>query len=312
VAEISSANTTTRRELLSAAASTLAALSLNSFTRGSGEERTATSSYTAPDLELLVQSEEVFKHEPCSSQRLDDHLKNSCTVKFFVGPDGNYLVRPIEALVREGWAKQNHTQRLTSLSLKGNPQAGDPDIRPSVGSGVFLRTSGGVHRFFSNDHVLCAGRWELERQRVSNWAFDVASIDPALLSTRASDGPLPKTALAPDDVTNEKLTDMRVDLYGIGADLFRFIGKPFPIPFTVPSLGGNFGQRILFGLRLPERSLHHPAEIAGMSGSPVVIEGTSSVVGLVVRVHQVWQGSRVANIIMFVGPDEIRDLGDQK
>jgi hypothetical protein len=54
------------------------------------------------------------------------------------------------------------------------------------------------------------------------------------------------------------------------------------------------------------------AEIAGMSGSPVVIEGTSSVVGLVVRVHQVWQGSRVANIIMFVGPDEIRDLGDQK
>jgi hypothetical protein len=30
------------------------------------------------------------------------------------------------------------------------------------------------------------------------------------------------------------------------------------------------------------------------------------------RVHQVSQGSKVANIIMFVGPDEIRDLRDQK
>jgi hypothetical protein len=311
VVELSPASVS-RRELFRKAAAALAGLSLGSLQLCRAGVQSPASEYTAPDLELHVKPEEMLRQESCTAQRLDDHLKNSCAVKLFVGPEGDYLVRPIEALVSEGWAKKNHRERLTRLSLHGTARAGDPDIRPSVGSGVFLQTAGGAHRFYSNDHVLCAGRWDLERRRVSHWAFDVASIDPALLRTLPVDGTVPKATLAENQITNESLPDTRVGLYGIGADLFRFIGKPFPIPFTIPSLGASFGQRRLFGLRLPERSLHHPAEIAGMSGGPVVIDGTTSVVGLVVRVLQVTHGLKNANIILFVGPDELRELRDKE
>jgi hypothetical protein len=257
---------------------------------------------------MQIDPHQVFLHPACKAARLDNHIEGSCTVKVFVGGDGGYLVRPIRSLVQEGWVKRYHSQRVTNLALRGNAQAGDPDITPSIGSGVFLEMPAGDTRFFSNDHVLCNGRWELEKQRVSDWPFDIASIEPGLLALQSGDSPVPKARIASEDVTNASLHEMQVDLYGIGGDLFSFSGRPFAIDFTIPSLGEKFGQRKIFGLRLPDRAVHHPAEIAGMSGSPVTLSGQGGVVGLVVRVHQVSLESQVATIILFVGPDELRDL----
>lgn len=288
---------------------TFGAMTLPSLGVLQANEPPALSQYTAPDLKFLMSEKEFLGQLPCPvAQRLDNPISTGRTAKIFVNSKGEYLVRPIDDLVKSGWIRQNHIERNKSFAFKPLPKAGDPDIRPSTGSGVFMRLDDGSERFFSNDHVLCAARQELEIHRTSDWAFDIAQINPLLLKRAPGDGAIPRADLTTGEITNATLTDISVHIYGVGGDLLSFQGKPFRIPFTIPSLGEDFGERSLFGLRLPEAFLHHPMEIAGMSGSPVLVARDHSVAGLVARVHHVSDRRSSATVIIFVGPDELRAL----
>jgi hypothetical protein len=290
-------------------ASGLAAATLPNLQALRADETAPISRYSAPDIQFLIDHKGLASQQPCEvAQRLDNPLSSGKTVKIFVDVKGDYNLRPIDTLVKNGWVSRHHVDRNKTLTFRPNPQAGDPDVKPSSGSGVVLRLEDQRVRLFSNDHVLCAARQHLEDQRTSDWPFDIASTDLALFRRVAGDGVIPEARLTSEEVTNQTLADLSVEIYGVGGDLFRFKGKPFRIPFTVPSLGETFGERVLFGLRIPTGFLHHPSEIAGMSGSPVLLARDGSVVGLVARVHYSSDGKTEATSIIFAGPDELRSL----
>lgn len=184
----------TRRGFL---VSGLAAATLPSARAIRADEVAATSRYTAPDIEFLIDHKAFASQRPCEvAQRLDNPLSSGKTAKIFVDAKGEYQLRPIDTLVKTGWVSRHHVDRNKSLTFRPNPKAGDPDVKPSSGSGVVLRFDDGHALLFSNDHVLCAARQSLEDRRISDWAFDVASIDLSLPHRVAGDGAIPEARLA--------------------------------------------------------------------------------------------------------------------
>ncbi|MFN4896431.1 MAG: hypothetical protein ACK5HO_11640 [Pseudomonadota bacterium] len=300
------------RGLAAAATTGLSAASLPQLSLGAegGQVSQGLSMYKTPETSMQVSQEWFLDQRPCRlAQRLDFHLQGGLTSKLFVGPEGGYLVRPLESLVQEGWDKRMHQLLRQNTRLTANSRHGDPDIKPCQGSGVLVQLPGGERSFFSNDHVLCSARSELEKRRISIWEFDIARIDPRWINLQTNDKPLPVAQIATESAaTNQTLPENEVEIYGFGADLRLFVGKPFRIPITIPELGEKFGQRDIFGLRLSDGAVNTIAEISGMSGSPVVLHKTKEVVGLVCRVFYSLKDGKSATVILFAGPDELRDL----
>jgi hypothetical protein len=141
-----------------------------------------------------------------------------------------------------------------------------------------------------------------------NHPYDINVINHELLERNHSDPhQLPEATLADGSIHNGNIGTKKVEIYGFGKDLFHFVGYPFSFTCSMPQFGPEFRSRVLFGLRVPDGFLHSRNEIGGMSGSPVVLEGTSTVVGTVCRVYPVAHLDTPVSSVVFIGPDQIRE-----
>jgi hypothetical protein len=200
-----------------------------------------------------------------------------------------------------------------------NADGTEPDIVPSQSSGVLMTIGSGSKTrdiYLSNEHALRAARWQLEEKSIFNWHYDLGVI-PAEHLLRYTDDrfELAKGRLADESITNANLSSRSVEVVGFGSDLFKFVGTPFKLPYHFSDAAGlnpnQMQQHLLFGMRIPEGFLRDISEIGGMSGSPVVLQGTREVVGIVCRVAQTLDGDRAIPHLVFVGPNEVRRIVDR-
>jgi hypothetical protein len=173
----------------------------------------------------------------------------------------------------------------------------------------------GAHRelYLSNEHVFRGAAWQIEDKAVYDWHYDLGVMRVRELSRHAEDRtPLPQGQIARSSVRNGNLCSRTLEVVGFGSDLFKFVGQPFQVPTYIthsyPFQESPRTQHLLFGLRIPRGFLRDIAEIGGMSGSPVVLEGTSEVVGVVSRVLQIKDGNDQIPFLLFTGPDQVRGL----
>lgn len=159
---------TSRREFCATAA--LGALSLfPGKVRGDESKPVAQlSTYSAPNWDLQLRPDEIASKPVAVSQRYESPPAGIYTCKVFVSDKGDLYVRSFQNIQENGWLKNNKQNRLQRPGRLYDPVAGDPDIRPSSGSGVMLEfVVGGEKKRFvlSNDHVVTATRRELEEKR---------------------------------------------------------------------------------------------------------------------------------------------------
>jgi hypothetical protein len=197
-----------------------------------------------------------------------------------------------------------------------NPTYSDPDIHPSHGSGVLMTLgTGGAQRkiYLSNEHVFRSAAWQLEEKALYNWHFDLGVMSAREIRANPADRSQPPLGrLADSSVTNANLCSRSVEVVGFGSDLFKFVGTPIRLPYFITP-GAPFNvpperQHLLFGLRIPRGFLHDIAEIGGMSGTPVVLEGTNEVVGTVSRISEFMDGENPICVLLFTGPQEVRGI----
>lgn len=87
-------------------------------------------------------------------------------------------------------------------------------------------------------------------------------------------------------------------IFGSGADLYNLVGRPFPIRALVREEGSPPKEIELFGLRVADNFFKPIGQMAGMSGSPVILDGTHEVVGTLCRSYsKSWQGRELQYVV---------------
>ena len=271
------------------------------------------STYSAPKWDLQLTLEEVASKPVAVSQRYESPAAGIYTCKVFIGDQGDLYVRSFQNIQENGWLKKHREDRSQKPGQLRNPVAGDPDIRPSTGSGVMLEfvVSGEKKRFvLSNDHVVTATRRELEEKRCSLHNFDVTCFPASQAIIQEHDrARIPLGAICADpQISNRTLSSKKVRIFGLGADLYNFVGQPFPIRALVREEGSPPKEIELFGLRVADNFFKPIGQMGGMSGSPVMLDGTHEVVGTVCRSYsRSWQGKELQYVV-FSPIDALREL----
>jgi hypothetical protein len=252
----------------------------------------------------------------CKATRYAQGVPKTCASKIFVDRDGSIHLKTLSFLERSGWMNQWRTITKNAVPPVKNPTYADPDVHPSHGSGVLL--AAGNHEkphqiYLSNEHTFRAARWQLEDKAVYNWHYDLGVMSTKHLARNPDDrAAVPQGRLADESITNANLCARSVEVVGFGSDLFKFIGTPFQLPSyiteTFPTLERSMRQHLLFGLKIPRGFLREISEIGGMSGSPIVLEGTHEVVGVLCRVAQCLEGDEPIPYLVFTGPNEVRSI----
>ena len=307
----------TRRDCLTM----LTGLSAASFAGGdyrteAQEARNQRTPYSAPQMRFGQDIAYLRNAPVCKATRYGQGVPPTCASKIFVERDGTLHLKTLPFLERSGWMTRWRSMTKVKLPPLRNPTYSDPDIRASHASGVILTLQqGAVQRevYLSNEHHLRNAAWEIEDKAVYDWHYDLGVISTKEIKTNLEDPSLPpRGRLADTSVTNGNLCSKSVEVVGFGSDLFKFVGTPFRLPYFVttpaPSVKAPDQQHLFFGIKVPGNFLRDIAEIGGMSGSPVVLNGTNEVVGTVCRAYAHRDGDKPIFIIVFTGPDEVRRI----
>ena len=307
-----------------AALATMGGLGATSFLSGAASAQAddghrKPTPYSAPEWESDKGFDYLIEMPISKATRYASGVPDSCGSKIFVDARGSILVSTLQFLDRSGRMSQWRESRRVTVPTIKNAVHTDPDIVPSQSSGVLMTIDSGSKTrdiYLSNEHALRAARWQLEDKAVFNWHYDLGVIPAEHLLRYADDRvPLPKAQLADQSVTNATLSSRTVEVVGLGSDLFKFVGTPFKLPYYISDAAAfmrdRTQQHLLFGIRIPEGFLRDIAEIGGMSGSPVVLQGTREVVGMVCRVAQTLDGDRPIPYLVFAGPNEVRGIVDR-
>ena len=307
----------TRRECLPGLLGFSAASFVGGAFRAEAQEAaTKRSSYSAPELRLGEDIEYLRKAASCKATRYSHGVPPTCTSKIFVERDGTLHLKTLSFLDRSGWMNRWRTMTRVEMPAIKNPTFSDPDIHPSHGSGVLLPVGTGAGQrtiYLSNEHVFRSAAWELEEKALYNWHYDLGVMSAGEIRANPADRSQPPLGrLAESSVRNANLCSRSVEVVGFGSDLFKFVGTPLRLPYFI-TLGAPFAvspqrQHLLFGLKIPRGFLRDIAEIGGMSGSPVVLEGTNKVVGTVSRISEFMDGENPICVLLFTGPDEVRGI----
>ena len=314
-------NLKSRRDILNLA---LSSTCIPSALRAFAEEQKAIESaeYQPPLWRFALPVEELANKTPCKAARLDSHLPHGVTSKIFTERfQGALKVSTLRHLVDNGWVR--HERETYKRSLGGArsntppqpPQNNRPhnpaSVWPKHGGGAVVDLSTDGRKtlgFISNNHVVCDASRKLVDASFCNHPYDINVINQELLERNRSDPhQLPEATFADGSIHNRNIGTKKVEIYGFGKDLFHFVGYPFSFTCSMPQFGPQFQSRVLFGLRLPDGFLHSRNEIGGLSGSPVVLEGTSTVVGTVCRVYPVAHIDTPVSSVVFIGPDQVRE-----
>ncbi len=307
----------TRREYLSGLLSLSAAsFSGSTFRTAAQETPTQRSSYSAPELRCGEDIEYLRDAPSCKATRYSEGVPPTCTSKIFVESDGTLHLKTLSFLDRSGWMDRWRTRTRVEMPTIRNPTYSDPDIHPSHGSGVLLTVGTGVTQremYLSNEHVFRGEAWQIEEKAVYDWHYDVGVMSAKeIRGNRGDRTQPPRGRLADTSVRNANLCSRSVEVVGFGSDLFKFVGTPFRLPYvitpSVPFVESPPRQHLLFGLKIPRAFLRDIAEIGGMSGSPVVLQGTKEVVGTVSRILEFMDGTNPIRVLLFTGPDEVRGI----
>jgi hypothetical protein len=276
-------------------------------------------SYCPPEWESKKGFDYLNAMPVSKATRYASGVPATCGTKTFVDARGSILISTLQFLDRSGWMSQRRESSRVRMPAIENADGTEPDIVPSQSSGVLMTIGSGSKTrdiYLSNEHALRAARWQLEEKSIFNWHYDLGVI-PAEHLLRYTDDrfELAKGRLADESITNANLSSRSVEVVGFGSDLFKFIGTPFKLPYHFSDAAGlnpnQMQQHLLFGMRIPEGFLRDISEIGGMSGSPVVLQGTREVVGIVCRVAQTLDGDRAIPHLVFVGPNEVRRIIDR-
>lgn len=306
-----------RRDCLQGLLSLSAASFAESAFRAEAQETaTKRSSYSAPELRFGESIEYLRKAPSCKATRYSQGVPPTCTSKIFVERDGTLHLKTLSFLDRSGWMDRWRAMTRVEMPTIKNPTYSDPDIHPSHGSGVLMTLGTGAAQrkvYLSNEHVFRSASWQLEEKALYNWHYDLGVMSAKELRANPADRSQPPLGhLADSSVTNANLCSRSVEVVGFGSDLFKFVGTPLRLPYFITP-GALFTvhperQHLLFGLKIPWGFLRDIAEIGGMSGSPVVLEGTKEVVGTVSRISEFMDGENPICVLLFTGPNEVRGV----
>lgn len=272
--------------------------------------------YAAPEWQTSADYQYLRTMPTCKATRYSQGVPKTCASKIFVDSDGSIHLKTLPFLERSGWMNRWRTATKSVVPQVKNPTYTDPDVHPSHGSGVLL--AAGNHEkpheiYLSNEHTFRAARWQVEDKAIYDWHYDLGVMSAKHLTPNPTDrAHPPRGRLADESITNANLCSRSVEIVGFGSDLFKFVGTPFKLPFyineTFPTLERSSRQHLLFGLKIPRGFLRQISEIGGMSGSPIVLEGTCDVVGVLCRVAQCLEGAEPIPYLVFTGPNEVRTI----
>lgn len=274
--------------------------------------------YKSPDLAIHFDRNALAQHPLCTAEcfrerspRLDKVLRESCSLKIFI--DGGVLGKnTLQAVMDRGWIERLHRKQPEGPGRLRFHDGTGKDTSSGNGSGTLLkiRCSDRIHEaILSNDHVIYGSDAQTEAQSVSNHTHDINLLHLAHFRTPLPDSDeLPVGRVAGPHITNENVASKRVQIVGIGWELYNFVGTPIALSFRERSQGDIAPSKRCFALLVDHAWLGSAANIGGMSGSPVVIEGTREVVGTLSRAYTIDLGSRSVVALVFAGPDDLRDL----
>jgi hypothetical protein len=306
-----------RRQALGGVASLAAATFCPGFRSVvAGEAQQQRVPYNSPEY----RADKVFEYYQeapiCRATRFASGIPATCTTKLQIDGRGSIIINSMQFLDSSGWMRGFRESSRRKMPTIANAEYSDPDIVSTSSSGVLMTVpvgNGTEDILISNEHALRAARWELETKGVYDWHYDVGVLPAKYLLRDADDRTqLPKARLADRSIANNTICSKKVEVVGFGSDLFKFVGQPFKLPYYVTE--GEIGtplnerQHLFFGLRIPNGFLRDMAEIGGMSGSPVVLEGSRDVVGIVTRVGVVSEGDASISYLVFTGPDQVRAI----
>lgn len=276
--------------------------------------------YKSPDLAYHFDMQALSSHPVCSIElfreltpRLERLFTDTCSLKVWINkgvPGKNTL----GAVFESGWIERRQ-QRQPNGPEPVRFHSGKEEVsRSANGSGSLVRIKckdGDCDAILSNNHVICAARPEIAAQAISNYTFDINLLDARhFQNTLADRFDVPIGQMVDANISNDNLTSKRVQIFGIGWNLYNIVGTPIRLSFRDRSGPEPGRARECFAL-IAEREILGGADvIGGMSGSPVVLEGTRDVVGVLSRVYTVNLGKRQVVLLVFSGPNEIRGLLD--
>gem|GEM_PF-6681419 len=179
--------------------------------------------------------------------------------------------------------------------------------------------------YVANHHLLHAVSRNIDPACLSNPVFDITVIESGVVGKFPGDkDDIPTTTLANSQLSNDTMLNSRVELSGVSeTGSYTFVGTPFPVRFRIGGRGEAPGRYTAFGLRLPAAFTTRRDSFLGMSGSPVTLRGTRTVVGVFssrvtlpaddisyADIKSARPRGSTVDIMMFTGPDELRDLVD--
>jgi hypothetical protein len=274
--------------------------------------------YKSPDLAMRFDIRALASHPVCSIEnfreytpRLEKLLSETCSLKIWIN-NGVLGKNTLGAVFDNGWIERRQRRQPNGPDPVRFHTGEEADIRSANGCGTLLRirdNDRGYEVILSNDHVIYGAKAEIESQSISNHTFDINLLEASYFKTTLPDRfETPIGKLVDPCITNANLPSKRVQILGIGWDLFNFVGTPIPISFTDRSDPDPGSGRTCFALVADKNTLGRADVIGGMSGSPVVLEGTRDVVGTLSRVYTVDVGERDVVLLVFTGPDQLRAL----